>query len=526
MIPYFWVGSKAYDLVAGSAGLQGSYFLSRSKALKIFPMLKSEGLAGAMVYYDGVQNDSRMNVSLALSSMFHGAIVTNYTKVVDLIKDEGGKVKGAVIEDCLTGKKVSVRAKTVINATGPFCDFIRKMDDGRVIPMVSPSAGTHIILPNYFSPQNMGLIDPSTSDGRVLFFLPWEGNVISGTTDAPSELTYNPKATEGDIEFILKEINGYLKEDVSVRRSDVLAAWAGIRPLVKDPKAEKGSTESLVRNHLITTSDSGLITIAGGKWTTYRNMAKETVDYAIEFGDLKPSKPESDTSTCFLVGAHGFSDTTYLKLVQQFGIETDVAKHLARSYGDRSVLVAELCEDTCLRWPLHGKKLHHLFSYDEAEVIYACRQEHAQTAIDVLARRTRLAFLSVQAARDALPRVIELMSKELKWDASECSKQRKEAELFLESMGLNEVLPNRAQFSKEDLHALHQKFDQSKHASTISLTQSLAILTAYLPALPAAEAQKILQRVDADGSGKLNFTDFLEGVAVAKYKIEVENKRK
>ena len=471
----------------------------------------------------GVQNDSRMNVSLALSSMYYGAIVTNYTKVTELIKNEQGQVKGAIIEDCLTGKKIPVRAKTVINATGPFCDFIRKMDDQKVVPMVSPSAGTHIILPNYFSPQNMGLIDPSTSDGRVLFFLPWEGNVISGTTDAPSELTFTPKAGEGEIEFILREINGYLTDDVSVRRSDVLAAWAGIRPLVKDPKAEKGSTESLVRNHLITTSDSGLITIAGGKWTTYRNMAKETIDYAIEFGNLKPARPEADTSTCLLIGAHGYSDTTYLKLVQQFGIETDVAKHLARSYGDRSVLVAELCEDTCQRWPLHGKRLHHLYPYDEAEVIYACRQEHAQTAVDVLARRTRLAFLSVQAARDALPRVIELMAKELNWSKAECEKQRKETEIFLESMGLHEVLPNRSQFTKEEIHQLHSKFDQSKRSPTdnqITTAQAQSILNNLLPDLSAVEAQKIVERVDADRSGKLNFTDFLEVVAVAKYKLE------
>jgi glycerol-3-phosphate dehydrogenase len=468
----------------------------------------------------GVQNDSRMNVSLALTSMYYGAIITNYTKVTELIKNDEGKVKGAIIEDCLTGKKIPVRAKTVINAAGPFCDLIRKMDDQKVVPMVSPSAGTHIILPNYFSPQNMGLIDPSTSDGRVLFFLPWEGNVISGTTDAPSELTFTPKAGEGEIEFILKEINGYITDDVSVRRSDVLAAWSGIRPLVKDPKAEKGSTESLVRNHLITTSDSGLITIAGGKWTTYRNMAKETIDFAVEYANLNPARPKADTSTCLLIGAHGYSDTTYLKLVQQFGIETDVAKHLARSYGDRSVLVAELCQDTCQRWPLHGKRLHHLYPYDEAEVIYACHQEHAQTAVDVLARRTRLAFLSVQAARDALPRVIELMAKELNWTKAECENQKKETEKFLESMGLHEVLPNRSQFTKDEIHQLHSKFDQFKHQNQITTDQAQSILNNLLPDLSLNDSKKIIERVDADRSGKLNFTDFLEVVAVAKYKIE------
>jgi glycerol-3-phosphate dehydrogenase len=462
-----------------------------------------------------------MNVTLALSSLYHGSISTNYMQVTDLIKDSDGKVTGAVVEDRLTGKKIPVRARTVINATGPFCDQIRKIDDGQSVAMVAPSAGTHIVLPNYFSPANMGLIDPSTSDGRVLFFLPWEGNVISGTTDAPSELTYNPKAGEGEIEFILHEINQYLKPDISVRRSDVLAAWAGIRPLVRDPKAAK-ETESLVRNHLITTSTSGLITIAGGKWTTYRNMAKETVDFAIQQGALKPARPTADTSTCLLLGAHGYSDTTYLKLIQQFGIETETAKHLARSYGDRAVLVAELCQDTCQRWPLHGKRLHHLYPYDEAEVLYACRHEQAQTAVDVLARRTRLAFLSVQAARDALPRVIELMAKELTWSQSEAAKQHHETEIFLESMGLHEVLPNRSQFSKEELKGLHENFNKiaTKTNSAISRTQARGLLLANAP--ESTQVDSIVERVDANNSGKINFTDFLEMVAIAKYNKERE----
>ena len=223
-----------------------------------------------------------------------------------------------------------------------------------------------------------------------------------------------------------------------------------------------------------------------------------------------------------MIGAHGYSDTTYLKLVQQFGIETDVAKHLARSYGDRSVLVAELCEDTCQRWPLHGKRLHHLYPYDEAEVIYACRQEHAQTAVDVLARRTRLAFLSVQAARDALPRVIEIMAKKLNWSKEECVKQKRETEVFLESMGLHEVLPNRSQFTKEEIHSLHQKFDAFKTSESkiITTIQAQSILNNFVPSLSGEEIQKIIERVDADRSGKLNFTDFLEAVAVAKYQSE------
>ncbi len=307
----------------------------------------------------GVQNDARTNVTLALTALFHGALVTNYTQVVELIKEPStGAVKGAIIEDVLSGQRIPVHAQCVINATGPFCDAIRRLDDQKCESIVSPSSGTHIVLPNYFSPRNMGLIDPSTSDGRVLFFLPWEGNVISGTTDAPAALEFNPKAKESEIEFILGEIDGYLTPEVKVRRSDVLAAWTGIRPLVKNP--EKSETEGLVRNHLILESPSGLITISGGKWTTYRNMAAETVDFAIQKHRLIPKNPEGDTSKTLLLGAHDYSDTTYLKVIQRFGLETDVAQHLARSYGDRAVLVAELCQDTQQRWPLHGKRLRKL----------------------------------------------------------------------------------------------------------------------------------------------------------------------
>lgn len=182
MVPYFWIGTKAYDFVAGSHGLENSYFLTRSKAMEAFPMLKKESLAGAMVYYDGTQNDARTNLSLALTAIQQGAVVTNYTEVTELIKDEHGKVAGAIIKDRINGESFSVKAAGVINATGPFTDAIRKMDDPEAVPLVQPSVGTHVIFPGHYSPQNMGLIDPSSTDGRVIFFLPWEGNTIAGTT--------------------------------------------------------------------------------------------------------------------------------------------------------------------------------------------------------------------------------------------------------------------------------------------------------------------------------------------------------
>ncbi|KAM0141902.1 hypothetical protein ACHAP3_001895 [Botrytis cinerea] len=458
--PYYWAGTKAYDFLAGSEGIETSYFLTRSKALDAFPMLKKDNLVGALVYYDGAHNDSRMNVSLAMTAALYGGTVVNHLEVTGLEKDANGKLCGATVRDLIdekdgkSSKEFKIRAKGVINATGPFCDSIRKMDDQGIKEIVAPSSGVHVILPGYYSPQKMGLIDPKTSDGRVIFFLPWQGNTIAGTTDSPTKISYNPVASEEEIDWILSEIRRYLAPDINVRRGDVLAAWSGIRPLVKDPNAK--NTESLVRNHLINISPSGLLTCAGGKWTTYRQMAEECVDEAIsEFGlKTKPVRDAPDVSgtqlhddgahlngTCQthqvkLVGAHGFSKTLFINLIQHFGLETDVAKHLTENYGDRAWTVASLSSPTEQRFPVRGEKISPLYPFVDGEVRYAVRHEYAQTAVDVLARRTRLAFLNAQAALEAAPRVIDIMAGELGW-----SSKRKEVEWtdtvkFLESMGL------------------------------------------------------------------------------------------
>ena len=300
---------------------------------------------------DGAHNDSRMNVSLGMTAALYGATVVTHLEVTDLTKGEDGKLNGARVKDRIAeanGKSdvFNIRAKGVINATGPFTDAIRKLDDQEVEEIVAPSSGVHVILPGYYSPANMGLLDPHTSDGRVIFFLPWQGNTIAGTTDAPCNITQNPVAGEEEINWILSEVQNYLQPEINVRRGDVLAAWSGIRPLVRDPK--KSKSEGLVRNHLLTTSPSGLITISGGKWTTYRQMAEEAVDEAIKTfnfstGRLASPPRVSGTSviddgatldgTCQthqvrLMGAHGWSKTLFINIIQHFGIETEVAKHL------------------------------------------------------------------------------------------------------------------------------------------------------------------------------------------------------
>ncbi|KAI9141501.1 FAD dependent oxidoreductase-domain-containing protein [Paraphysoderma sedebokerense] len=437
-LPYYWAGCKLYDIVAGKNHLESSYILSKTKALEEFPMLRKDKLVGALVYYDGQHNDSRMNVALALTAISHGAAVANHVEVIKLLKKEvEGKavpqVCGAVVRDTLTGEEWEVKAKGVINATGPFTDFLRNLDEPTVKDIVSPSAGVHIILPNYYSPSHMGLLDPATSDGRVIFFLPWQGHTIAGTTDSPTKVDEDPVATEQEIDWILGEVKRYFNPDVKVRRGDVLAAWSGIRPLVRDPSAK--NTAALVRNHMINVSASGLLTIAGGKWTTYRAMAEETVDKAIEVFQLEPEGP-CVTKDTLLTGSQGYSKTMYIKLIQHFGLETEIAEHLGNSYGDRAWLVASCARSTGKRWPLFGKRLVPGYPYIEAEVRYAVRKEYACTAVDVLARRTRLAFLNSTAASDALPKVINIMSEELNWTEERRKKEYDDAMRFLATMGL------------------------------------------------------------------------------------------
>lgn len=401
-----------------------------------------------------------MNVSLAMTAALYGSTVVNHMEVTGLTKDESGKLNGARVKDIVTEKngknaeEFTVRAKGIINATGPFTDSIRKLDDGSVSEIVAPSSGVHIVLPGYYSPAKMGLIDPATSDGRVIFFLPWQGNTIAGTTDSPSTIEAEPIPSEEDIDWILSEIRGYLAPDINVRRSDVLAAWSGIRPLVRDPKAK--NTESLVRNHLVSVSPSGLLTCAGGKWTTYRQMAEEAVDEAVKQFSLETDKVSQapdisgsgfpfdgeildgscQTHRVRLLGAHGFSKTLFINLIQHFGLETDVAQHLTQSYGDRAWQVAALSNPTNTRFPERGSRISPLYPFIDGEIRYAVRNEYAQTAVDVLARRTRLAFLNSQAALEALPTVIELMGEELHWDSKRKAREYEDSLKFLASMGL------------------------------------------------------------------------------------------
>ncbi|KAK7068722.1 glycerol-3-phosphate dehydrogenase [Halocaridina rubra] len=523
-LPYFWAGIKMYDIVAGSKCIKNSYAISKERALELFPMLKRDKLVGAIVYFDGQHNDARMNLSIALTATRLGGTIANHTRVVSLLKekDQNGNERlcGARVRDELTGREMNVRAKCILNATGPFTDTIRKMDNQETKEICAPSMGVHITLPDYYSPEQMGLLDPNTSDGRVIFFLPWEGRTIAGTTDTPCQVTHNPAPTEDDIQFILQEVKNYLSPDVEVRRGDVLSAWSGIRPLVQDPN--KADTQSIARNHIVHVSDSGLVTIAGGKWTTYRSMALETLDAAIEACKLHPKHLESQTDGLLLEGAHNWTPTMFIRLVQDFGLESEVAKHLAHTYGDRAFSVAKLAALTGKRWPIVGRRLHSEFPYIDAEVRYACR-EYAATAVDIIARRLRLAFLNAQAAEEALPTIVCIMAQELKWSETEKKKQLEAANKYLQQeMGQNVNRASREKIpinlSKSDISEYVKRFNSldTDKKGYISLNDLRASLKARDQDVPGEVLHEILREIDLNLNGQVEFEEYIQMMAAIK----------
>ncbi len=397
-VPYVMTGLKLYDVLAGRSNLHSSRFVNAREAKRRFPQLKAQGLRGGVLYYDGQFDDARMNVAIALSAAERGAVVLTHAEVTGL-HHEGGRLAGATVRDRLSGERLEVRARALVNAAGPYADAIRRFDDPAAEPMLTASSGVHVVLDERFAPPDTGLLIPKTEDGRVLFLLPWLGSTLVGTTDQPAPVVDDPQATEGEIEYILRHLERYF--DVPVVRADVKAAWSGLRPLVSDPKAS--DTARLSRDHVVHVSETGLVTIAGGKWTTYRRMAADTVEAAVKAGRLDDVRP-SATVDLKLVGAEHFDADGAAGLAAR-GYDADVAQYLHHAYGDRAAAVAELAEAGL------AARLAPGYPFLEAEVVYAQRFELAVTAQDVLHRRTRLAFLDAAAAAAATPRVEALLAE-------------------------------------------------------------------------------------------------------------------
>ena len=405
-IPYYYAGLVCYDLLAGFRGIGRSYYKSTEKIKRDFPTLKFDGMKGGIVYYDGQFNDSRMNVEIALTARQHGATIANYLTVIELLK-ENDHVSGARVTDSYNNESFDIKADCVINATGPHTDIIRILDDAQAVPMVRASAGTHIVVKPGVAPDNLGMLIPQTSDGRVVFILPWEGATVIGTTDAEAPLSDDPQAQEKDIQFLIDETNAYLSQKLT--RDDVLSAWTGLRPLVSAPDE---STAKLSRSHVIHTSKSGLVTITGGKWTTYRNMAQDTVDEALK--QLSVDATPCNTEHIKLVGAQGYGEAAH-KLRNNTKLDEDIVEHLLHNYGSRVSIILSIALD--MENGIERLSKHH--PYIQAEVVYAVRYEMAHTIKDVLHRRTRLHFVDSKASDNAVSIVADIMEKELQWTEEE-----------------------------------------------------------------------------------------------------------
>ncbi|CAN5714258.1 glycerol-3-phosphate dehydrogenase/oxidase [soil metagenome] len=387
--PFYGVGMKLYDQLAGELGLAPSRMLSLEETLEHIPTIEREHLTGGVIYHDGQFDDARLAVTLAQTATNHGAVVLNHVRCVSLLKVDN-RVCGVKARDEESGEVFEIQAKAVINATGVFVDALRKLDDSRDADVVAASQGVHVVLPREFLPGDAAIMIPKTDDGRVLFAVPWHGRVVVGTTDTPvPDKSLEPRALPEEREFLMHHIRRYLTRDPEPE--DVLSIFCGLRPLVKHGEAAKTST--LSRDHTILVSESGLITITGGKWTTYRKMAEDVVNRAEEVSEL--TKRRCETAELPL---HGWT---------QDGMADPL-----KVYGTDAAAIVRLIQET----PVLGQRLHPRLEYVGAEVIWQVRQEMARTVEDVLARRTRALLLDARAAIEAAPAVARLMAGELDRD--------------------------------------------------------------------------------------------------------------
>jgi glycerol-3-phosphate dehydrogenase len=383
---FYGIGLKVYDWMAGSLGLGPSQFLNKEEILALAPNLDGDGLRGGVLYHDGQFDDARLAIHLAMTATDHDAVVVNYMSVEGLMKTNE-KVCGVIARDIFENKEYEIRAKAVINATGIFSDSIAKMDDPNAEPLISPSQGIHLVFDKEFLLSETAIMIPRTDDGRVLFAVPWHNKIIVGTTDTPvSSATEEPIAMKEEIKFVMQHIDRYLKKDPSY--DDVRSVFAGLRPLVK---SSSKITSAISRDHHIAVSDSELISITGGKWTTYRKMAEDVMEIAIHKAGM--SEKECVTKNLHI---HAYKEKNdYKDPMYYYGTDEDVIKGLIKN-------------NTSL-----SESIHPSLPYIKAEIIWAVQNEMCMTVEDALARRTRALLLDAKAAIASAPLVADMMGKEM-----------------------------------------------------------------------------------------------------------------
>ncbi|WP_418602153.1 FAD-dependent oxidoreductase [Hwangdonia sp.] len=385
----YTIGLKLYDFLAGKLSFGKSIGINKRKTILRLSTLKSDKLKGSVVYHDGQFDDARLAINIAQTAIEKGATLLNHFKVEKLLKNNDGLVNGVEATDAETNLTYALNAKVVINATGVFTDEVLKMDNALAKNSIRPSQGIHLVLDQSYLPGNDAIMIPKTDDGRVLFLVPWHNRVVVGTTDTLLDShSLEPKALDKEIDFILQTANRYLTKKVT--KKDVLSIFAGLRPLAA-PKDKSEKTKEISRSHKIIVSDSELITITGGKWTTYRRMAQDVLNKAIALGKLPNAKCQ--TKNLLIHGADG---------------TVNKSQHLY-IYGSDQREIKKLIGEH----PELGEKLHQRLEFTKAEVVWAIRNEMARTIEDVLARRVRILFLDAKAAIEIAPMVATILSKEL-----------------------------------------------------------------------------------------------------------------
>jgi glycerol-3-phosphate dehydrogenase len=407
---YYFLGLKMYDWISGSANIGKSELLNKQEALELIPNLKSSGLFNAVSYYDGQMDDQRLNLALIQTAVEKGAICINHCSAEAFEKDASKSITAVDVIDRLTGKAFVIKARKFINATGPFSDKIRLLANPRLSARIRVSKGVHIMLPGSMMDSKAALLIPKTRDGRLIFAIPYQHYLLVGTTEDETNLTERPFGpTENEISYLLEYINDYL--EVQATAADIQAGFGGLRPLITAP----GSTKNLVRDHEVEYDPaSGLISILGGKWTTYRLMAKDTLDKAAQL--LKPREAITDpfTENIVLAGGENFDQEKILSVLFQKGFDKDIATHLLEKYGSRALLIAEhfASEEEQTRL-LPG------YPFTLAELLYNIEFEMACTARDILDRRWGVQSYNWETTLQLLPIVGDIMLKKLQWNTAE-----------------------------------------------------------------------------------------------------------
>jgi glycerol-3-phosphate dehydrogenase len=407
--PFYGIGLKLYDLLAGKEGFGESKILSKEKTLDLIPTIETKGLKGGVIYFDGQFDDSSLMINMAQTAFEQGATLINYVKVTGFTQKDSC-ISGVIVQDIEGDKEYQLKSRVVINATGAFSDEIRHLDDQSAKPMIAASQGVHLVLDKSFLPGETAIMIPQTDDGRVLFAIPWHDCVVVGTTDTPvDKVLTEPVPLEEEIDFLITHAARYLTKDPD--KSDILSAFAGLRPLVK--QGDVKNTAEISRDHTLHISPSGLLTIAGGKWTTYRKMAEDTIDQASILAEL-----EFESSSTENLNIHGYHKNA------------DIFNDLS-IYGSDATLIKKIFEEKSD----YNQLIHPTKKSRVGEILWAVRNEMARTVEDFLSRRSRHLLLDAKTSIKMAPMVAKWMAKELKkgksWQKSQIAEYERIAQSYI-----------------------------------------------------------------------------------------------